>query len=182
MPRLLLSAAFVLVLALFAFNPGSLRADETASIVRDTVLRTEASFDSAEIMKLVAGAEIIPLERIRLWVRVSTAAANPKTGWVRLNYLRGRPAAAATEPSRSNPFAGFSRSVSGFLSGFRSRRAPQPTQTATIGIRGLTSEELTAARPDHEALAAVAQYASSEAAAESFAESGGLTERNLDGS
>lgn len=182
MPRLLLSAAFVLVLALVTVNPGLLRADETARIVRDTVLRTEASFGSAEIMNLAAGTEIIPLERVRLWVRVSTEAANPKTGWVRLNYLRGRPQAAASEPSRSNPFAGFSRSVSGFLSGFGSRRAARPTQTATIGIRGLTAEELTAARPDHEALAKVAQYASSESAAESFAASGGLTERNLDGS
>ena len=182
MPRLLLFAAIVPVLALFAFNSTSLRADETARIVRDTVLRTEANFDSAEIMKLVAGTEITPIERVRLWVRVSTKAADPKTGWVRLNYLRGRPAATASEPSRSNPFAGFSRSVSGFLGGFRSRRAPQQTQTATIGIRGLTSEELTTARPDHKALAAAAQYASSGVAAESFAESGGLTKRNLDGS
>ena len=182
MPRLLISAASVFVLTFFTFDHGSLRADETARIVRDTVLRTEASFDSAEITKLVAGTEITPLERVRLWVRVSTGAANPKVGWVRLNYLRGRPAAAASEPSRSNPFAGFSRSVSGFLSGFRSRRAAQPAQTATIGIRGLTSEELTAARPNHKALASVAQYASSSAAAKSFAESGGLTERELDGS
>ena len=182
MSRFLLPATSLLIFGLFAFHPGSLRADETARIVRDTVLRTEASFDSAEIMKLVAGAEIIPLERVRLWVRVSTKADNPKTGWVRLNYLRGRPAATASQPSRSNPFAGFSRSVSGFLSGFRSRRAPQSAQTATIGIRGLTSEELTAARPDHKALAAVDQYVSSGTAAKNFAASGGLTERDLDGS
>ncbi len=181
MPRLLLTATSILLLSLFALNPGPLGAEETARIVRDTVMRAEASYDSEEVMKLATGTEITPLERVRLWVRVSTMAENPKTGWIRLNYLRGRAAAAASEPSRSNPFAGFSRSVSGFLSGFGSRRNARPVQTATIGIRGLTSEELTAARPDHKALTAVAQYTSSDTAAMRFAESGGLSKRDLDG-
>ena len=182
MPKLLLPTTLMLVLGSFVLNHTSLRAEENARIVRDTVMRAEASFDSEEVMKLATGTEITPLERVRLWVRVSTTAANPKTGWVRLNYLRGRPAAAASEPSRSNPFAGFSRSVSGFLSGFGSRRNSRPVQTATIGIRGLTSEELAAARPDHKALTAVAQYTSSDTAAKRFAESGGLSKRELDGS
>ena len=157
-------------------------AEETARIVRDTVLRAEASHASAEVMAIPAGTEITPIARSRLWVRVSTKSDVPKTGWVRLNYLRGRPAAAASKPSRSNPFAGFSRSVSGFLGGFRSRGAPRPTQTTTIGVRGLTAEELTAARPNVQALQAVAQYTSSRSAAEKFADSGGLSSRKLDGS
>ena len=182
MLRVTLPVLTLTLLGLLAFNPEALRADDTARIVRETVLRAEASFDSKEIMKLATGTEITPLERVRLWVRVSTKADNPKTGWVRLNYLRGRPAASVAEPSRSNPFAGFSRSVSGFLSGFRSRSAAQPAQTTTIGIRGLTAEELAAARPDHKALTSVAQYTSSDSAAKSFAESGGLAKRELDGS
>ena len=180
--RSLLPVAAFLVLGLAAFNSESLRADDIARIVRDTVLRAEASYDSAEVMKLATGTEITPLERVRLWVRVSTKTDEPKTGWVRLNYLRGRAAVTASQPTRSNPFAGFSRSVSGFLSGFRSRGASRPIQTTTIGVRGLTSEELATARPDHKALSAVAQYASSGPAAQSFAESGGLSKRELEGS
>lgn len=182
MPRSLLPVAPLLVLGLITFNSGSLGAEDTARIVRDTAMRAEASFDSPEVMKLATGTEITPMERVRLWVRVSTKSDDPKVGWVRLNYLRGRAAATASQPSRSNPFAGFSRSVSGFLSGFRSRGAARPIQTTTIGVRGLTSEELATARPDHKALAAVAQYTSSGPAAQSFAESGGLRKRDLDGS
>ena len=82
--------------------------------------------------------------------------------------------------SSGGGFAGFSRSVSGFLSSFRSPSSRTTERSSsTIGMRGLTVAEIETAPADANALATISQYAMSTADAEMFARAGGLSARHV---
>lgn len=155
---------------------------DQAVTVRASTMRAAAENSSAVVEQLAANTQVDVYERNRLWVRVAKAGSSESVGWLRFTELRfGADAnkVASDEPARSGGFAGFSRSVSGFLSGFRGRRADRTASTSTIGIRGLAVADLQAAHPDANALASVQRYMSSKEAAEQFAQAGGLRKINV---
>jgi len=156
--------------------------NDTATTIRNTVLRQEPAQSSAVVTELQANTELRVFERERVWVRVvpsSDESADP--GWLRFTELKfGVSAPAAEVPADvASPggFAGFSRSVSGFLRGFRSRSPSSPQATATIGVRGLTVADLEAANPDPASLALINRYLTSRDDAARFAAVGGLAAR-----
>ena len=158
---------------------------DTAVVIRNTVLREQPTQSSDVVVALPMNSAVEILERRRLWVRLSaTTEGEAATGWLRFTELRfghdGTRSAGSSATPETGGFAGFSRSVSSFLAGFRSRnsRTAQRT-TSTIGIRGLTVAELEAAGPDTNALAAVTRYVASKADAEKFAGAGGLAARDV---
>ncbi len=154
---------------------------DTATTIRATAMRAEPTMRSAAVKEMASDTSVVVFERQRLWVRVATADDTETDGWLRFTELRfgaGAPAVTSNAP-RSGGFAGFSRSVSGFLSSFRGGGSRTAQKTATIGIRGLTVAELQAAQPDASALAAISRYAISPAEAEQFANAGGLSAQGV---
>jgi hypothetical protein len=154
---------------------------DTATTVRPTVLRAATETASAVVADLAENTAVDVFERERVWVRVAPSGVeNAQTGWVRFTDLRfGGAGAAAQTAAQGGGFAGFSRSVSGFLSGFRGRGASNTTATSTIGIRGLTVADLSTAQPNTAALAMIDTYATSPSDAEQFAGVGGLIARDV---
>ncbi len=153
---------------------------DTAVTIRNTVLRSEPVQTSDVVAELVVDTDVLVYERQRLWVRLASVNDADTAGWLRFTELRfGTTTAAKNAAPRSSGFAGFSRSVSGFLGSFRGGGSRATQKTSTIGIRGLTVAELETARPDAKALAAISRYAMSSSDAEQFAGSGGLTARSV---
>jgi len=157
---------------------------DTAVTIRNTVLRAEPAQTGEVVTELAANTEVEIFERQRIWVRLATTGDDGgDQGWLRFTELRigigADGAAAQSEAPKSGGFAGFSRSVSGFLSGFRGRGSRTAQKTSTIGIRGLTVADLEAARPDVNALAAISRYRISKTDAQQFAGAGGLAARNV---
>ncbi len=161
---------------------------DSATTVRATVLRDAPARTSSVVRELAAGVELDVFARERLWVKAAPGGAGEaEAGWLRFTEVRyhapAAPVAAKSDATTdTGGFAGFSRSVSGFLRGFGSRSANSPQATSTIGIRGLTVAELAAANPDPNALALVDRYVISKADAEQFAGVGGLTARSVEDS
>jgi hypothetical protein len=181
------SRLFVFVMGLFVSITCS-GLDEVidhAVTVRESILRSEPTRASSAVVTLSADTQVEIFERRSLWVRLRVAGQTEQpSGWLRFTELRFRNSRAASSPSNGRSigsgFAGFSRSVSGFLSGFRSPSSPLAERSsATIGIRGLTVAEIETAQPDANALATISQYAMSAADAEMFASAGGLSARHV---
>lgn len=158
---------------------------DSATTVRATVLRDAPARTSTTLRELDAGVSLDVFARERLWVKAApSGAGEAEAGWLRFTEVRyhapAAPAAGTSPATESGGFAGFSRSVSGFLRGFGSRQANAPQATSTIGIRGLTVSDLAAANPDPNALALVDRYVITRADAEQFAGVGGLAARTVE--
>ncbi|MGR9090423.1 MAG: hypothetical protein ACU85U_07575 [Gammaproteobacteria bacterium] len=176
----------LLLLCAICGQPSAGNPPDSATTVRATVLRDAPARASTVVRELAADVELDVFARERLWVKAApSGAGEAEAGWLRFTEVRYSTTAApaATQPvpaADAGGFAGFSRSVSGFLRGFGGRTANSPQATSTIGIRGLTVADLEAAHPDQNALALVDRYAISKADAEQFAGVGGLTARDVD--
>ena len=136
---------------------------------RATDLKEQGSAESRTLGNLAANTEVKVLARGGGWTRVD---AGGKTGWVSAFHLRF-PASTATESSGGGFLGGLSSAISG---------KPRSTQAGiqTVGVRGLSPEELKNASPDGEALKRMNGYRADKPAAERFAREGKLTEANVD--
>lgn len=133
-----------------------LLAQETAATSRSTELKAEARADSATLATLPEGTPILVLSRGSGFARVQTA--DKKTGWVRVFHFR------------SKGIAEESGSGGGILGGlFGGQKRPAPKATATVGIRGLSEEEMKNAKPNAAEFAKMKTYAVSKPDAEAFA-------------
>ena len=170
---------------------GVARAADELPIERGLTIRPAPVLDFPDrsgrsLGTLPANAAVDVYERRRLWLRVRPPAgtAGP-AGWLPLTELRlggmARPAAPvpAQPPAAGGAFSSFSRSVSGLLAGFNSRQAGYAGSNATIGIRGLTSADLSAAAPNYQAYADIERYAVMPAQAQAFAFAGGLVPQRI---
>jgi hypothetical protein len=117
--------------------------------------------DSPVVEKLPAKIQVRVVERKGKWHRV--IAASNATGYVNMMHLRGETivVASASEP-------GFLSGITGALSA-SSGSGSQKSQGATLGIRGLTAEDLQNATPNPTALAKARSYKSESSEAERFA-------------
>ena len=136
---------------------------------RATDLKEQGSADSRTLGSLAANTEVKVLARGGGWTRVD--AGGGKTGWVSAFHLRF-PATTGTDSG-----GGFLSGLSGAISG-----KPRSTQAGiqTVGVRGLSQEELKNASPDGEALKRMQSYRADKPAAERFAREGKLTETQVD--
>lgn len=136
---------------------------------RATDLKEQGSADSRTLGSLAANTEVKVLGRGGGWTRVD--AGGGKTGWVSAFHLRF-PATTGTDSG-----GGFLSGLSGAISG-----KPRSTQAGiqTVGVRGLSQEELKNASPDGEALKRMQSYRADKPAAERFAREGKLSETQVD--
>ena len=139
---------------------------------RATELRA-APDDSATVIRTLADkTTVTSLERRSAWTRVKSGS---DTGWVRMMYLRGGATVVVDEKSSSGGWlAGFNRLLSG-----GSSRGNQRAQSATVGIRGITEEDLKNADPDPAAYSSMKSYAASDSSARLLASQGKLAFRSI---
>jgi hypothetical protein len=137
---------------------------------RSTDLKASGA-DSATLATLPANTEVKVVQRAGGWTKVE---AQGKTGWVRVFHLRF-PAVATTSESSSG--GGF---LSGLASTIGGRPRSQQAGIQTVGVRGLSPEDLKNAAPNNEALAKAQSYRADKPAAERFAREGKLVPVNVD--
>ncbi len=144
-------------------------AQEPLTTNRATEMRAQPDDGAASIQSLPSQAKVQLLERKGAWSRVKT---DSQTGWVRMMHLRG--GITLDEPATSSGSSG------GFLSGANrffggNKQGNMRAQSATLGVRGLSPEELKAASPNPQALATAKSFASTKADAEQFAKAANLS-------
>jgi hypothetical protein len=103
------------------------------------------------------------------WTQVD---AGGQKGWVRVFHLRF-PATASTSDSGGGLLSGLSGALGG-------RQRSQQAGIQTVGVRGLSPEELKNASPDAEALKRMQSFRSDAPGAERFAREGKLNAVTVD--
>lgn len=167
------TVAFFVLVSLTALNAGASFAQESLSTNRATELRATPDDTATSLQSLTPQMKVQLLERKGAWSKVKT---DTQTGWVRMMHLRGGVTLEeAPAQSKSGGFlAGFNRMLGG------SQQTNQRAQSATVGIRGLSPEELKSAAPNPQALAAAKSFAASKSEAEQFAKAASLSPTKVD--
>jgi len=166
----------ITVLALVLLSPVS-AGDNSGIVVREAQVYSEADAGSAAVARLAAGTRVEIFSRAGGWKEIYSEQP-ATTGWVRSYQVREgiyQPDAESTAGSDSRGFlsglASLSRKASSFFSSDRSRTS---SGTATIGVRGLSEEQIRTAKPDFAELEKMDGFASGNKRARGFAQQGGL--------
>lgn len=139
---------------------------------RTTELRA-APDDTATVVKLLAEKAPVQLqERKGAWSRVKSAN---DTGWVRMMHLRGGATIASDQQASGG---GWLASMNRLLSGSASR-TNQRAQSATVGIRGFSKDDLAQAELNPAEFAKLKRYQASSADAQQLAGQGSLAFRSV---
>lgn len=148
-------------------------AQEPLTTNRSTELRS-APDDSATVIKQLADKAPLQLqERKGAWSRVKSGS---DMGWVRMMHLRG--GATLVSDQQQATGGGWLSSMNRLLGG-GSSSTNQRAQSATVGIRGITEQDLRDAEPNPVALAKMKGYAAAEGDARQLATQGNLAFRNV---
>lgn len=152
-------------------------------VVRNSELRSQPSFSGQVAQRLSPGTTVNLLERRGGWRRIEVKA-NRRRGWVRNYQVRaGQVPSSVVSDNRDenrgvlSDLASLSRSASGLLGSGDGTSTSQTT--ATIGIRGLSAEELKAARPDQQQLNQLKRFGASPEAGRAFAKAANLKRRKV---
>lgn len=156
--RLVPAAALMLGCAAASADP--------VTVLREVPLRAEPSLSASPVATVAKGDTGEALERSGIWVQVRTAAG---TGWVFSFNLRF-----------GNRAAGSGTSGVGALGSRIVSAQPRTQVVSTIGIRGLSAEELRNARFSQGELQRLAGYAATPEEAETRAREAGLQPARLD--
>jgi hypothetical protein len=165
-PRSILTTLLLLLaLTAAAICQAQTQAQEILTTNRTTEIRSEPSDTATSLQSLPAQAKVQLIERKGAWSRVKADTADAKTGWVRMMHLRGSVIVeeAPQQTKSGGLLSGFNRLLGGNSQG------NQRAQSATLGIRGLSPEELKTANPDAQQLAMMKSFAASKPDAERFA-------------
>lgn len=150
----------------------AVQAQDVVNTNRATDLRANPDDSAAVLQMLAAQTRVQVVERKGAWTKVKT---DKETGWVRMMHLRGGVvvAEAAPQTASGSALSGFSRLLGG------SQPTTQRAQSATLGIRGLSPEELKTATPNAQALADMKSLAATKPDAERFARDGHLAKADV---
>jgi hypothetical protein len=141
---------------------------EPATIKRATELRDGPGESAKVLAPLAAQTQVQRLtERQGPWVKVATGSG--PSGWVHMFDLGP---ASGTAGSIASGGAGMLRAVTGLFS--KRGTTPITTPTATVGIRGLSAEDLASAQPNMPAVTQMEALRQSEDQARRFAQSSSL--------
>jgi hypothetical protein len=148
---------------------GDALAQEQAFTNRSTELRDRAGFEGKVVDNLKENLPVKVLQRQGGWTRVEV---NQKQGWVRVFHLRFPSTVETT--SSGGGLTSFSSAL-----GFGNRNQPQTSKVATIGIRGLSEEDLKSASPNPEAVRKLESFRTDKASAERFAKDAKLSSQQV---
>jgi len=145
---------------------GLAHAAETAYMVRATELKAKPFSDAETVATLEEQSKVEVLGRQASWMQIKAAAG---TGWVKMLSVRlGKPGA---EPAKSGD--------GGLGKLFNLATTGSSGSTVTTGVRGLSEEQLTNAKPNPEAFRAMKAYAAKKDDAQKFAKAGQLKPEKL---
>ena len=116
--------------------------------VRNTQVRKSPSFSSKKILSVKKGEQLNKLKRKGGWVYVQSGNAN---GWLRSHELRNSKvqfSVSTAKPSLIGTIEGLSRSTAS-LFGNKASTTTQKSVVATLGVRGLSEDELKNAKPNY---------------------------------
>jgi len=157
-------------------------AEQQGLIVRQATVYADASSVSQQVGKLSAGTQVGMFSRKGGWQEIFSEEKSI-IGWVRSYQVRSgdfTPAVATEAEADSRGFlsglAALSRKASGF---FKYGGSSTSSGTATIGVRGLSEEEIKTAVADFAELEKMKQFASNRKQAEAFARQGRLKTNNI---
>jgi len=166
----------ILVLTYLLVTP--LQANQDGIIVRSAEVYTKAKHGSKRVGQVSAGTPVDIIQRQGGWKKINSMEGS-LSGWVRSYQVRDKTSAATvaveTESDSRGFLAGlasFSRKASSF---FKSDKGNTSSGTATIGVRGLSEDEIKAARADFAEFEKMKLFTSSKKRARSFAKKGGLS-------
>lgn len=146
---------------------------DAAVIKRATELRQDPAESSASLGALAADSAVARTgERKGSWVKVRTAQGT--TGWVHM-FDVGAQAGAAAASSGSGAATSGLRSLGGLFGGGSST-----TATATVGIRGLSAEDIANAQPNPAAVQQAEKLRVSADQAQRFASAAALRKQNVE--
>ena len=135
---------------------------QPATVKTDDVLRSEPSPTASSVASVTANAKLGVTDRKGFWAKVDFGGT---TGWLKLSSLNLDQGGGA--PSGS--------AISGLASG----RTGSGNIVSASGTRGLSAEDLKAAKPDMAAVAQVKKLAVPADEATRYAQSGGLLTRKV---
>ena len=151
-------------------------------IVRRAPVYLEANIGSGRVGELPAGTKVSLFARKGGWQEIYSDKP-AMTGWVRSYQVRGDVTSAQIETTQTEDSRGFlsglaswSRKASGF---FNPDSSATSSSTATIGVRGLSEDEIRKARADYDELERMEAFASNAKQAKSFARKGGLKAKKV---
>ena len=146
----------------------SSRATKEAGTTRVAVTLMAAPYsDAKQNGRLAPNSKVGILERRGGWLRVT---ADGKTGWVKMYQIRS---GEGPEGKKSSEGLAMLKNIG------QTGRSGSQGIVATTGIRGLSAEELKAAKPDPKAVSAMEAYRASDAAARDYARSAGLKDKDV---
>ncbi len=158
--------------------------EDLAVVVRQATVYSKASSNASTVTKLPAGTEVNVFSRAGGWKEVYSDKLQI-IGWVRSYQVREGVTASIPQAEKSSDSRGFlsglaslSRKASGFF-GLGGDGSATSSGTATIGIRGLSEEEINTAKADFEQLKEMKTYASSKKRQKTFLAEGKLKKRKV---
>jgi len=153
---------------------------QSATIITDTSLYQRPSLQSSVENLLKAGTPVTVLSRLGGWKQVSYPP-NKASGWVRSYKVRTGTIIISEKEQQSGGFfsglASLSRKASGLFSSDKKGYSFQ--RTATIGVRGLSEEQIKNAKPDLEQLKKMESFRSNKKKAKKYAQKGQLKTRRI---
>lgn len=145
-----------------------------ATIISDTALYQRPSIQSNIIQQLGAGTFVTIDSRQGGWKKISVDKT--RQGWVRSYRVRSGTLKVSQQEQESGGFfsslASLSRKASGLFSSKKKDYSFQ--RTATIGVRGLSEEQIKNAQPDVKELNKMETFRSNKSVASNFARQGKL--------
>lgn len=157
--------------------------ERSGVVVRSASVFDGPGIDARAVGKLEAGTRVSIFSRRGGWKEIFADDA-AVVGWVRAYQVRegdyAPPAAVETEADERGFLSGlasFSRKASRFFGG---GGASTSEGTATIGVRGLSEEQLQAAQPDFDQFARMQQFASTPERLARFKRNGRLRKQDVE--
>ena len=175
--RLKLTRFRLLLLVTFLTSTKVLASD--ATIISDTALYERPSIASPQTLFAKAGTPVTIVSRAGSWKEVNIADGS--LAWVRSYKVRNGTIIITEKEKDSGGFfsglASLSRKASGLFSSEKKGYSFQ--RTATIGVRGLSEEQIKKATPNLAELRKMESYRSSRKKTQAFAQKGKLKATQL---
>ena len=156
--------SMAVLLVTFLLAVGTTLAAETGTALKADDLKAEPFRDAKKVGSLTTGDSVEILKKEGGWFQVKSAKGS---GWVRMLSVRR---------GEARKGSGDAAGILGLASG----RAGTGSVVATTGIRGLSEEELKAAKYDEKELRKAESFAATEAEARRFAAEGKLVARKVE--
>ncbi len=148
---------------------------ETATIVSTSSLYQRPTVQAPVVQHLTSGTSVDSLSRQGSWKQVTTPQG--KTGWVRSYQVRSGNITTPDKKTESGGFfsglANLSRKASGLFSSEKKDYSFQ--HTATIGVRGLSEEQIKNAKPNLKELKKMESFRISKRGTKKYARNGKLS-------